>query len=84
MLAVVLYLGLGWLGAIAVTPILNAVATGGVILMVLGGLAYTGGVVFYRWRKLPYNHAVWHVFVLVGSACHFFAILFYVIPGPVG
>jgi hemolysin III len=84
MLSLVLYLGLGWLGAIAVKPVLSAVATGGVILMVLGGLAYTGGVVFYRWRKLPYNHAVWHVFVLVGSACHFFAILFYVIPGPAG
>ena len=83
-LSVVLYVGLGWLVAIAVKPLLNAVETGGLILIALGGLAYTGGVVFYRWRELPYNHAVWHVFVLVGSACHFFAILFYVIPGAVG
>jgi hemolysin III len=84
MLSLVLYLGLGWLVAIAVKPLLNAVDTGGVILVALGGLAYTGGIVFYRWRELPYNHAVWHVSVLVGSACHFFAILFYVIPGAVG
>ena len=83
-LSVVLYVGLGWLVAIAVKPLLNTVETGGLILIALGGLAYTGGIVFYRWRELPYNLAVWHVFVLVGSACHFFAILFYVIPGAVG
>jgi len=80
-LSLALYLGLGWLGAIAIKPLLNSVAPGGLVLMVLGGLAYTGGVVFYTWRRLPYHHAVWHVFVLVGSACHFFAVLFYVIPG---
>jgi len=83
-LSLVLYVGLGWLAAIAVKPLLNTVDTGGLILMALGGLAYTGGIIFYRWRALPYHHAVWHVFVLVGSACHFFAILFYVIPGAVG
>ena len=41
--------------------------------LILGGLAYTLGVVFYAWRRLPYNHAVWHCFVLAGSACHFTA-----------
>ena len=84
MISLVLYVGLGWLVAIAVKPFLNAVDTGGVILVALGGLAYTGGIVFYRWRELPYNHALWHAAVLVGSACHFFAILFYVIPRGVG
>jgi len=84
MLSVVLYLGLGWLVAIAVKPLLTAVDTGGVILVALGGLAYTGGIFFYRWRALPHNHAVWHTSVLVGSACHFFAILFYVLPRGVG
>lgn len=48
-----------------------------------GGLFYTLGIVFYAWRKLPYNHAVWHVFVLGGSVCHYFAILFYVLPAKV-
>jgi hemolysin III len=81
-LSLVLYLGLGWLVAIAIKPLLDNVATGGVILLVLGGLAYSGGVVFYVWRKLPYHHAVWHMFVLAGSALHFFAVLLYVIPPP--
>jgi len=56
----------------------------GAILVALGGLAYTGGIVFYRWRELPYNHALWHAAVLLGSGFHFFAILFYVMPRGVG
>jgi hemolysin III len=59
---------------------LNSVAPGGLWLLLLGGLAYTLGVVFYVWKRLPYHHAIWHVFVLAGSILHFFAILFYVIP----
>ena len=80
-LSLVLYLGLGWLVAVAVKPLLDSVAGGGLVLLLLGGLAYSGGVVFYSWHRLPYHHAVWHVFVMAGSACHFFAVLFYVIPG---
>ncbi len=79
-LSLVLYLGLGWLVAIAFKPLLDNVAVGGLVLLVLGGLAYSGGVVFYVWRKLPFHHAVWHVFVMAGSVLHFFAVLFYVIP----
>ncbi len=79
-LSLVLYLGLGWLAAVAVKPLLDSVAAGGLVLLLLGGLAYSGGVVFYSWHRLPYHHAVWHVFVMAGSACHFFAVLFYVIP----
>jgi hemolysin III len=82
-LSLVLYLGLGWLVAVAVKPLLDSVAGGGLVLLLLGGLAYSGGVVFYSWHRLPYHHAVWHVFVMAGSACHFFAVLFYVIPGTV-
>ncbi len=81
-LSVSLYLGLGWLAAIAVKPLLASVATGGLALLLLGGLAYTGGVFFYGWQRLPYHHAIWHVFVMAGSICHFFAVLFYVIPAP--
>ncbi|MDH3479972.1 MAG: hemolysin III family protein [Gemmatimonadota bacterium] len=79
-LSVVLYLGLGWLAAIAVKPLLDAVEIGGLVLLLVGGLAYSGGVVFYGWRRLPYHHAIWHVFVMVGSAAHFFAVLYFVIP----
>jgi hemolysin III len=51
-----------------------------VALLIGGGVAYTVGSVFYVWRRMPYHHAIWHVFVLAGSALHFFAVLFYVIP----
>ena len=50
------------------------------MLLAAGGLAYTGGAVFYAWRGFPYNHAVWHLFVLIGTACHFACVLKYVIP----
>ena len=75
-----LYLAMGWLIVIALEPLVRSVHSGGLLLLVLGGLAYTLGVVFYAWRRLPYNHAVWHVFVLGGSACHFSCVLSYVIP----
>ncbi|MHC4306445.1 MAG: PAQR family membrane homeostasis protein TrhA [Planctomycetota bacterium] len=81
-LSLVLYLCLGWMAAVAVKPLFDSVATGGLVLLLLGGLAYTGGVVFYGWRRLPYNHAIWHIFVLAGSIFHYFAVLFYVIPAP--
>ena len=79
-LSLTLYLGLGWLAAIAVKPMFASVAPGGLVLLLLGGLAYTGGVVFYCWRRLPYNHAIWHVFVMAGSVFHFFAVVLFVIP----
>jgi hemolysin III len=77
---VLLYVAMGWVVVVAAKPLLNSVEPGGILLMAAGGIAYTGGIVFYAWRRLPYHHAVWHVFVLAGSALHFFAVLFYVIP----
>ncbi len=67
---------------VAARPLLATVERGGVTLLFAGGFAYTTGIVFYAWKRLPYHHAVWHVFVLAGSALHFFAVLFYVIPAP--
>jgi len=75
-----LYLVMGWLAIAAVKPLLAAIDGGGLQLLLAGGLAYTGGVVFYLWRGLPYHHAVWHLFVLAGSILHYFAVLLYVIP----
>lgn len=75
-----LYIAMGWLCIIGIRPMLESVAPGGMILLFLGGLAYTIGTVFYVWRSLPFHHAIWHVFVLLGSIFHFFSILFYVIP----
>ncbi|NTV09818.1 MAG: hemolysin III family protein [Zoogloea sp.] len=79
-LVVALYVAMGWAVVVAVKPMLQHVATGGLVLLAAGGIAYTAGVPFYKWRRLPYNHAIWHGFVLLGSALHFFAVLFYVIP----
>lgn len=75
-----LYIGMGWVVVVAIKPMLNAVAPGGLALLLLGGLAYTSGVIFYLWKSLRYHHAIWHGFVLAGSILHFFAVLFYVIP----
>lgn len=74
------YLAMGWIVVVAIKPLLGAVEVGGLVLLLLGGLAYSGGVIFYAWKRLPFNHAIWHLFVLAGSFCHYFAILFYVIP----
>jgi hemolysin III len=79
-LAVVLYNMMGWVILVAIKPLFAAVAPGGLILLLTGGLAYTLGIGFYAWRRLPHHHAIWHVFVLAGSAAHYFAILDYVIP----
>jgi hemolysin III len=76
-LFVTLYLAMGWCVVVAAKPLLAAVAPGGIALLVAGGLAYSVGVVFYVWRR-PYHHAVWHGFVLAGSAFHYAAVLLYV------
>ena len=75
-----LYLGLGWLVMIAIEPMLANVAPGGLLLLLAGGLFYSLGVIFYVWKTLLYHHAIWHLFVLAGSALHFFAVLLYVVP----
>jgi hemolysin III len=79
-LAVLLYVGMGWIGMVAFRPLSDHLQDGGMWLLIGGGLAYTSGVPFYLWRRLPYHHALWHVFVLAGSVLHFLAVLLYVIP----
>lgn len=71
------YLGMGWMIVIAVKPMLAILPTGFLIWLVLGGLSYTFGVIFYSWHRIPYHHAIWHLFVLGGSICHFLGLLFY-------
>ena len=78
--SIALYLGMGWSILLAVKPLVHSVERGGIALLVAGGLIYTAGVGFYLWRRLPYHHAVWHLFVLAGSICHYFAVLLYVLP----
>ncbi len=79
-ISLALYVGMGWVVIVATKPLLAAIDLRGLLLLLFGGLSYTAGIVFYVWRRLPYHHAIWHMFVLAGSALHFFAILFYVIP----
>ena len=74
-----LYLVMGWGIIGAGRPLLRELTTAGLVLLLAGGFAYTLGVIFFVWKR-PFHHAVWHVFVLAGSICHFFVVLLYVIP----
>ncbi|MCL6642006.1 MAG: hemolysin III family protein, partial [Candidatus Bipolaricaulota bacterium] len=73
--SLVLYLLMGWLCVIAGHELLVRVPAEGLFWLALGGLLYTVGVLFYAWRKLPYGHTIWHLFVLGGSICHYLAVL---------
>jgi len=75
-LSITLYVSMGWLVVVAIRPLVAAVSSGVLVLIVAGGLAYTLGLVFYGWRQLPYGHAVWHLFVLAGSVLHYLAVVF--------
>ncbi|MCC7256371.1 MAG: hemolysin III family protein [Dokdonella sp.] len=75
-----LYVALGWIGLVAIGPLRENLEAPGLWLLFGGGAAYTLGVPFYLWKRLPYSHAVWHGFVLLGSVLQFFAVLFYVLP----
>lgn len=75
-----MYVGLGWIALLVLKPLTAALAGTGLALFFIGGAAYTVGVIFYLWDRLPFNHAIWHVFVLAGSACHFWTIFHYVTP----
>jgi hemolysin III len=77
-LSTAVYIGMGWIALIALKPAIAVVPATGMLLLFVGGLAYTFGVIFYAWERLPHNEAIWHLFVLGGSICHFFAVLLYV------
>ena len=77
---VALYIGMGWVGLVAIKPLLAALAPTGLWLLFGGGAAYTLGVIFYRMKSLRYHHAIWHLFVLAGSVLQYLSILCYVIP----
>lgn len=79
-LSTILYIVMGWLIVIAWEPLTATLPTGGIQLLLVGGLLYTFGAIFYVWRAFPFHHAVWHIFVLAGSVAHFFTVLLYVIP----
>jgi hemolysin III len=75
-----LYLLMGWLIVVAIKPLVNNIPRVGLLWLAAGGLAYTGGVVFYAMKRVKYAHMIWHLFVAAGSVCHFIAVLEYAIP----
>lgn len=76
-----LYLSMGWLAVFVIDPLVSTLDRGGLMLLVAGGLAYTFGVFFYIFERIPFSHAIWHTFVFAGTTLQFFSVLLYVIPG---
>lgn len=72
-----IYIGMGWLIIIVLRPLLQAAPLGLFIGLLIGGLCYTLGVIFFLWRSLPFHHTIWHLFVVSGSLAHFFTMLLY-------
>ena len=77
---IALYVAMGWVGLIALKPLIAALPAAGLWLLFGGGVSYTFGVLFYVWRTLRYHHAIWHLFVLGGSVLQYLAVLWYVLP----
>lgn len=75
--SIALYVGMGWLVVVAARPMYLRMPMAGLAWMLLGGLAYTGGVAFYAAKHLRFGHFVWHLFVVAGTACHFVAVMWY-------
>ncbi|HDR6216048.1 MULTISPECIES: PAQR family membrane homeostasis protein TrhA [Bacillus] len=74
------YIIMGWLIIVAIKPLYENLTGHGFSLLLAGGILYSVGAIFFLWEKLPFNHAIWHLFVLGGSAMMFFCVLFYVLP----
>lgn len=79
-LTTVCYVLMGWLIVLCIQPLLDGLGWPGMLWLAVGGLFYSVGAIFYLMKRMPYNHVVWHLFVMAGSAFQFFAVLFYVLP----
>lgn len=79
-LSLIFYLLMGWLMIVAIKPLASVMVPEALWLVGAGGIAYTGGAVFYAWRGFPYHHLVWHVFVMIGAGCHYACVYLFVIP----
>lgn len=80
LISVLLYVAMGWLAIIAIEPMVRMLPAGLIAWLLVGGACYTLGVAFYLWKRLPFGHAVWHLFVLAGSISHFFGMMLYLVP----
>jgi hemolysin III len=75
LIAIVLYLGLGWAGVMLGQPLIDGLSTAGTVLLLTGGLLYSGGVAFLLWHRLPFHNTIWHVFVLAATCVCYAAIV---------
>jgi len=75
-----IYIIMGWLSLFLINSMLEVLGVGGLAWIAAGGVSYTLGVIPFLWERIPFNHAIWHLFVIGGSVCHFMAILLYVLP----
>jgi hemolysin III len=71
---------MGWLVVFAIVPLLRNLSLPGFAWLAAGGLFYTFGVIFFAWKRLRFNHAIWHLYVIAGSACHVIATVYYILP----
>jgi hemolysin III len=83
-LSTLMYVFMGWIIVFAITPLIESLSTEGLFWLFAGGVAYTTGAILYSIKKIKFNHAIFHMFVLLGSACHFVSVYFYVLPNAVG
>ena len=82
-LSTLMYVFMGWIIVFAITPLIESLSTEGLFWLFAGGVAYTTGAILYSIKKIKFNHAIFHMFVLLGSACHFVSVYFYVLPNAV-
>lgn len=75
-LSLILYIGMGWLVVLIAKPIIMSLSTKSIIFLAIGGALYMIGTIFYAWKELRFSHTIWHFFVLAGSICHFFTMLY--------
>ncbi len=80
-ISTLMYVFMGWIIVFAIKPLINNLSSDGLFWLVAGGMAYTTGAILYSIKKIKFNHAIFHVFVLIGSVCHFVSVYFYVLPG---
>ena len=76
-ISIALYVVMGWMAIVAVKPMFALIPAPGILLIFAGGIAYTGGLAFFAAQRIRYNHFIWHLFVIAGTTCHFFAVLWY-------
>jgi hemolysin III len=80
LISTLMYVLMGWLIVFAIKPLINNLPFGGLLWLVAGGISYTIGALIYSIKKINFNHAIFHMFVLLGSFCHFMSVFFYVLP----